>query len=224
MNVEHYRCATLNPQAVFCLVRNRDNVITKRCQNPHSIIESKLKVQFSNCVAKINLWLALTINCCVRKKLTEFISDAFVHHLLKLGENWPWDDSGLVLWHIRRKRKYLLFNVWTVWDIKHMNMATSLIQRHKLKIKTQSTKNLSASIQQTKCSDCLQRLVSWDGCRAHPALSYSSNIDCWNDQISRNIPEKDRRGVTISWEYQNMLKEVFNSPNCNNLQLINYHC
>ena len=146
---------------------------------------------------KINLWLALTINCCVRKKLTEFISDAFVHHLLKLGENWPWDDSGLVLWHIRRKRKYLLFNVWTVWDIKHMNMATSLIQRHKLKIKTQSTKNLSAAIQQTKCSDCLQRLVSWDGCRAHPALSYSSNIDCWNDQISRNIPEKDRRGVTI---------------------------
>ena len=104
-------------------------------------------------------------------------------------------------------------------------MATSLIQRHKLKIKTRATKNLSAAIQQTKCSDCLQRLDSWDGCRAHPALCYSSNIDCWNDQISRNISEKDRPGVTISWEYQNMLKEVSNSPNCNNsLLLINYHC
>ena len=104
-------------------------------------------------------------------------------------------------------------------------MATSLIQRHKLKIKTRATKNLSAAIQQTKCSDCLQRLDSWDGCRAHPALCYSSNIDCWNDQISRNIPEKDRLGVTKSWEYQNMLKEELNSPNCNNsLLLINNHC
>ena len=104
-------------------------------------------------------------------------------------------------------------------------MATSLIQRHKLKIKTRATKNLSAAIQQTKCSDCLQLLDSWDGCRAHPALCYSSNIDCWNDQISRNIPEKDRLGVTKSWEYQNMLKEELNSPNCNNsLLLINNHC
>ena len=48
--------------------RNRDNVITKRCQNSHSIIESKLKVQFRNCVAHNNLGLALTINCSVRKK------------------------------------------------------------------------------------------------------------------------------------------------------------
>ena len=31
--------------------RNRDNVITKRCQNSHSIIESKPKVQLRNCVA-----------------------------------------------------------------------------------------------------------------------------------------------------------------------------
>ena len=53
---------------------------------------------------------------------------------------------------MRLERKYLLFNVWTVWDIKHMNMAASFIQRHKLKIKTRGTKNLSASILQTKCS------------------------------------------------------------------------
>ena len=74
--------------------RNRDTVITKRCQNSHSIIESKLKVQFRNCVAHNNLGLALTINCSVRKKL-KFI--CIVHHLLKPGENCPWDDSGLVL-------------------------------------------------------------------------------------------------------------------------------
>ena len=34
--------------------RNRDNLITKRCQNSRSIIESKLKVQFRNGVARNN--------------------------------------------------------------------------------------------------------------------------------------------------------------------------
>ena len=73
MNVKHCRCATLCPQASLSsqdigFDRNRDTVITKRCQNSHSIIESKLKVQFRNCVAHNNLGLALTINCSVRKK------------------------------------------------------------------------------------------------------------------------------------------------------------
>ena len=45
------------------------------------------------------------------------------------------------------------------------------------------------------------------GLPGRPCPCFSSNIDCWNDQISRNITEKDRHGVTISWEYQNMLKK-----------------
>ena len=133
---------------------DRDILITRRCQNSHSIIESKLKVQFRNCVARINLWLALTI-VVYAEKLSKFISAMSIIYLSlwKIDHSMTQNSQALViLWYMRLERNNLLFNVWTVWDIKHMNMAASFIQRHKLKIKTQGTKNLSASIVQTKCS------------------------------------------------------------------------
>ena len=99
-----------------------------------------------------------------------------------------------------------------------MDMATSLIQRHKLEIKTLGRKNLSASFQQTRRSDCLQRLVSWDGCRALPCASVPI-LRLLKGSNFKEYPWKEPTWCDdkIIWEHHNMLAEVSNwCLKCNN--------
>ena len=160
LNITAHRCLATSNCLVRTLIRLRDNVITKRCQDSHSIIE-KLKVQFYYCVAKkISLQVLLTQKQNFEVGITP----------MTYFPCWPSCDSA---WFWTLSLGKYSVECLDCLDIKHMDMAASLIQRHKLKIKTRATKNLSVSYTALWLFTTLESVIEW------LLRTELLNIDCW---------------------------------------------
>ena len=151
LNITAHRCLATSNCLVKTLIRLRDNVITKRCQDSHSIIE-KLKVQFYYCVAIKDQFT--TYSNAKTKFRSWYHSNDVFSLLTKL---W----LSLVLDIVTRQVFSWMFGLFGHKTHQHGRMAASLIQRHKLKIKTLATKNLSVSYTALWLFTTLESVIEW---------------------------------------------------------------